>query len=45
MVCRELQNLDKEIHDKLQPVTSNDDVDDNNEQTDDAKVDSEQNND
>ena len=28
MVCKELQNLDREIHHKLQPTILNDNVDD-----------------
>lgn len=33
MVCKELQQLDKEIHQKLQSTTSSDDATDNREGT------------
>ena len=44
MVCKELQNLDKEIHHNFQSTTLNDNVDEN-ESTDDIADDTKENSD
>ena len=43
MVCKELHTLDKEIHEKIQPITS--DEDGNDEQAVDTENDTEDKND